>query len=158
MWIIPSEVTDALRGISGALGGNQPGVDDEDDAWVDPGPEDDAFADTSLQDPAQALAEARGQAGQASAEATEGASPSSRRYQAPARPGLDDTVARHSGAAGAPRPLRHRGAAHPRLRPPGRCRRSPGRAGRAGPPVQPRASRLADPAAYRCVRHPVTPV
>jgi len=84
MWIIPSEVTDALRGISGALGGNQPGVDDEDDAWVDPGPEDDAFADTSLQDPAQALAEARGQAGQASAEATEGASPSSRRYQAPA--------------------------------------------------------------------------
>src|SRR6187455_3001210 len=84
LWIIPSEVTDALRGISGALGGNQPGVDDEDDAWVDPGPEDDAFADTSLQDPAQALAEARGQAGQASAEATEGASPSSRRYQAPA--------------------------------------------------------------------------
>jgi hypothetical protein len=78
MWIIPSEVTDALRGISGALGGNQPGVDEEDDVWVDPGPEDDAFADTSLQDPAQALAEARGQAGQASAEATEGASPSGR--------------------------------------------------------------------------------
>jgi regulator of protease activity HflC (stomatin/prohibitin superfamily) len=79
MWIIPSEVTDALRGISGALGGQQDGVDgSEDDAWVDPGPEDDAFADTSLQDPAQALAEARGQAGQASAEATEGASPSGR--------------------------------------------------------------------------------
>jgi hypothetical protein len=78
MWIIPSEVTDALRGISGALGGQQPAVDGEDDAWVDPGPEDDAFADTSLQDPAQALAEARGQAGQASAEATEGASPSGR--------------------------------------------------------------------------------
>jgi regulator of protease activity HflC (stomatin/prohibitin superfamily) len=78
MWIIPSEVTDALRGISGALGGQQQGLDGEDDAWVDPGPEDDAFADTSLQDPAQALAEARGQAGQASAEATEGASPSGR--------------------------------------------------------------------------------
>ncbi|HEU4999521.1 MAG TPA: SPFH domain-containing protein [Ornithinibacter sp.] len=79
MWIIPSEVTDALRGISGALGGQQPAVDGEDDAWVDPGPEDDdAFAETSLQDPAQALAEARGQAGQASAEATEGASPSGR--------------------------------------------------------------------------------
>jgi regulator of protease activity HflC (stomatin/prohibitin superfamily) len=79
MWIIPSEVTDALRGISGALGGQQQGVDGaDDDAWVDPGPEDDAFADTSLQDPAQALAEARGQAGQASAEATEGASPSGR--------------------------------------------------------------------------------
>ena len=80
MWIIPSEVTDALRGISGALGGQQQGLDVEDDAWVDPGPEDDAFADTSLQDPAQALAEARGQAGQASAEATEGASPSGRGY------------------------------------------------------------------------------
>jgi regulator of protease activity HflC (stomatin/prohibitin superfamily) len=79
MWIIPSEVTDALRGISGALGVQQQGVDgSEDDGWVDPGPEDDAFADTSLQDPAQALAEARGQAGQASAEATEGASPSRR--------------------------------------------------------------------------------
>jgi regulator of protease activity HflC (stomatin/prohibitin superfamily) len=79
MWIIPSEVTDALRGISGALGVQQEGVDgSEDDGWVDPGPEDDAFADTSLQDPAQALAEARGQAGQASAEATEGASPSRR--------------------------------------------------------------------------------
>jgi regulator of protease activity HflC (stomatin/prohibitin superfamily) len=85
MWIIPSEVTDALRGISGALGGKQPGLDDEDESWVDPGPEDDdAFADTSLQDPAQALAEARGQAGQASAEATQGASPTSRPYRAPA--------------------------------------------------------------------------
>ena len=50
MWIIPSEVTDALRGISGALGGQQQGVEGaDDDDWVDPGPEDDAFADTSLQ-------------------------------------------------------------------------------------------------------------
>ncbi len=71
MWIIPSEVTDALRGISGALGGNQQGVqEEEDEGWVDPGPDDDAFADTSLQDPAKALAEARNEAGQASAEAT----------------------------------------------------------------------------------------
>ncbi|MDQ2781386.1 SPFH domain-containing protein [Lapillicoccus sp.] len=75
MWIIPSEVTDALRGISGALGGNQAQVDAEDDQWVDPGPEDDAFAATALEDPAKALAEARGQAGQASAEATQHASP-----------------------------------------------------------------------------------
>ncbi|HEU4332187.1 MAG TPA: SPFH domain-containing protein [Lapillicoccus sp.] len=81
MWIIPSEVTDALRGISGALGGQQQGLDGaEDDTWVDPGPEDDAFAETSLQDPAQALAEARGQAGQASAEATESASPGGRAH------------------------------------------------------------------------------
>jgi len=73
MWIIPSEVTDALRGISGALGGNLPvpgkGGDDE---WVEP---DDAitnvFEETILEDPAKALAEARGQAAQASAESTE---------------------------------------------------------------------------------------
>jgi regulator of protease activity HflC (stomatin/prohibitin superfamily) len=88
MWIIPSEVTDALRGISGALGGNQAKIDDEDDTWVDPGPEDDAFADTSLQDPALALAEARGQAGQASAEATDHATPA-RRTQPALRPAPD---------------------------------------------------------------------
>ena len=83
MWIIPSEVTDALRGISGALGGDQKAVADEDEGpWEDSGPEDDAFAHTSLQDPALALAEARGEAGQASAEATEHASP--QRYQATA--------------------------------------------------------------------------
>lgn len=71
MWIIPSEVTDALRGISGALGGDKlPPMDDE-DAWQ---PEDglvNAFEDTTLEDPAKALAEARGQAAQASAESTE---------------------------------------------------------------------------------------
>ncbi len=72
MWIIPSEVTDALRGISGALGGDKPLQNGDDEAdWVDPGPEDNAFADTVLEDPAKALAEARGQAGRASAEATE---------------------------------------------------------------------------------------
>jgi len=75
MWIIPSEVTDALRGISGALGGDKPMQNgDDEEEWVDPGPEDNAFADTLLQDPAKALAEARGQAGQASAEATAPAS------------------------------------------------------------------------------------
>ena len=42
MWIIPSEVTDALRGISGALGGDKPlAAGDDEDAWVDPGPDDD---------------------------------------------------------------------------------------------------------------------
>ena len=51
MWIIPTELTDALKGIGGALGGGQRGVDDEDDAWVDPGAEDDAFEDTTLRGP-----------------------------------------------------------------------------------------------------------
>ena len=83
MWIIPSEVTDALRGISGALGGDKPlaGNDDEDQlAEADFGPEDNVFADTALEDPAKALAEARGQAGQASAEATRHASPTVTRH------------------------------------------------------------------------------
>ncbi len=111
MWIIPSEVTDALRGISGALGGAQPGLDSEDEPWVDPGPEDDAFADTSLQDPAKALAEARGQAGEASAEATRHATPPRRQQPAitpgnvpvPPRPaGLGESSAAMEPQAAAP--------------------------------------------------------
>jgi regulator of protease activity HflC (stomatin/prohibitin superfamily) len=76
MWIIPSELTDALRGIGGALGATdgRPGGSDDDD-WVDPGDTKDAFEDTTLEDPAQALAEARGMAGRASQEATEHAAP-----------------------------------------------------------------------------------
>ena len=86
MWIIPSEVTDALRGISGALGGNKSlAGDDEEEkmALEDFGPDDNAFADTALQDPARALAEARGQAGAASAEATGHASPTGQRRMVP---------------------------------------------------------------------------
>lgn len=83
MWIIPSELTDALRGIGGALGGDdgdgpKGGLDAE--GWVDPGPEREAnpFEETSLEDASEALAEARGQAGQASREASEHATPASR--------------------------------------------------------------------------------
>ena len=94
MWIIPSEVTDALRGISGALGGDKPMQNgDDEQEWVDPGPEDNAFADTLLQDPATALAEARGQAGQASAEATAHATPPIRR-QPPVVPAPDQVPPR----------------------------------------------------------------
>ncbi|KQU68617.1 SPFH domain-containing protein [Phycicoccus sp. Root101] len=78
MWIIPSELTDALRGIGGALGqADAPRPDDQGDdgEWVDPGPMQDAFDETTLEDPMQALAEARGQAGRASREATEHANP-----------------------------------------------------------------------------------
>src|SRR6476469_5226561 len=78
MWIIPSELTDALRGIGGALGatdkGNGPDGGGEDE-WVDPGQLQDAFDETVLEDPMQALAEARGLAGKASQEATEHAAP-----------------------------------------------------------------------------------
>jgi hypothetical protein len=76
MWIIPSELTDALRGIGSALGAPERGPDgSDDDNWVDPGDMEDVFEDTTLEDPAQALAEARGMAGRASQEATEHAAP-----------------------------------------------------------------------------------
>ncbi|MGB8385541.1 MAG: SPFH domain-containing protein [Dermatophilaceae bacterium] len=87
MWIIPSEVTDALRGISGALGGNLAEASEDGEAgWVDTGPQVDAFPLPTLQDPAEALAEAHGQAGSASAEATEHAAPIPR-MQPPVQPG-----------------------------------------------------------------------
>jgi regulator of protease activity HflC (stomatin/prohibitin superfamily) len=91
MWIIPSELTDALRGIGGALGGTPKsnGPDgDEDEAWVDPGQLADAFDETQLEDPMQALAEARGLAGKASQEATEHAAPV-QRVQPPVQPPAD---------------------------------------------------------------------
>ena len=72
MWIIPSELTDALKGIGSALGGTgQAGqAAEEEDAWVDTGePLPTAFDDTVLEDPARALAEAREEAARSSAEA-----------------------------------------------------------------------------------------
>ncbi|MGO4342358.1 SPFH domain-containing protein [Pedococcus sp. 2YAF34] len=78
MWIIPSELTDALRGIGGALGATDKGSGPDgggEDEWVDPGQLKDAFDETVLEDPMQALAEARGLAGKASQEATEHAAP-----------------------------------------------------------------------------------
>jgi regulator of protease activity HflC (stomatin/prohibitin superfamily) len=90
MWIIPSELTDALRGIGGALGAtpNGDGSDGDDEAWVDPGELQDAFDETVLEDPMQALAEARGLAGKASQEATEHAAPV-QRVQPAVRPPAD---------------------------------------------------------------------
>ena len=71
MWIIPSELTDALRGISNALGGQgEAGADDE-ASWTPDASMSNAFEETTLEDPATALAEARGQAERASAESTE---------------------------------------------------------------------------------------
>ncbi|HSO63472.1 MAG TPA: SPFH domain-containing protein [Ornithinibacter sp.] len=79
MWIIPSELTDALKGIGGMLGRGQGGFDGGDDEeWVDPGEIGIAFEETTLEDPAEALARARGQAGLASREAEEHAAPASR--------------------------------------------------------------------------------
>lgn len=89
MWIIPSELTEALRGIGSALGGQAAGAGAPDEGWVEPvADEDNAFTETVLEDPAKALAEARGQAAQASAESTEHAAPP-RRQQPPLMPPAD---------------------------------------------------------------------
>ena len=79
MWIIPSELTDALKGIGGMLGRDNQGGgfdDDSDGGWVDNGQAlENSLGDAVLEDPAQALAEARGQADRASREASEHANP-----------------------------------------------------------------------------------
>ncbi len=91
MWIIPSELTDALKGIGNALGGDDGGpAPDSGDEWVEPEDlGDDAFTETVLEDPAKALAEARGEAARASAESTDHAAPP-RRQQPPIRSSLSD--------------------------------------------------------------------
>ncbi|GAA4121992.1 hypothetical protein GCM10022415_25360 [Knoellia locipacati] len=92
MWIIPSELTDALKGIGGALGrGDGGGGFDDGDTEEDWQPSEDLstpFDDTVLADPAQALAEARGQAGDASREAADHATPPARQ-QPPLTPPAD---------------------------------------------------------------------
>ncbi|KGN38722.1 SPFH domain-containing protein [Knoellia subterranea] len=91
MWIIPSELTDALKGIGGALGRGEGGGgfnDDDSDAW-EPGEDlSTPFDQTELVDPAQALAEARDQAGEAQREAKDHAMPPARQ-QPPLTPPAD---------------------------------------------------------------------
>jgi regulator of protease activity HflC (stomatin/prohibitin superfamily) len=89
MWIIPSELTDALRGIGGMLGkdGNDGGMGAED--WVEVGePEASSFEPFALQDAKAALEEARGQAARSTKEATEHAAPVGS-TQPPIRPPAD---------------------------------------------------------------------
>jgi regulator of protease activity HflC (stomatin/prohibitin superfamily) len=88
LWIIPSELTEALKGIGTALGGKDTEVPGE--QWVDTGEvTPTAFDDTVLEDPAVALAEARGQAAGATAEAESHATASERRARQYARPAAD---------------------------------------------------------------------
>ncbi|MEP7370106.1 MAG: SPFH/Band 7/PHB domain protein, partial [Dermatophilaceae bacterium] len=88
MWIIPSELTEALKGIGSALGGKD--TDDPSERWVDTGEVmPTAFEETMLEDPAKALAEARGQAAGATAEAESHATASERRAQRSGRPAAD---------------------------------------------------------------------
>ncbi len=77
MWIIPSELTEALKGIGRAFGDGSGGWKDDDEPWTptdgDSGPL--AFEETSLKDPHEALAEARGAAAQTAAAAADAATP-----------------------------------------------------------------------------------
>lgn len=88
MWIVPSELTDALKGIGNALGGTEARTsEDDDESWVQTtDAQEDAFAETILEDSAKALAEARDQAAAASAESTE---PLARAHSASMRPSVD---------------------------------------------------------------------
>ena len=72
LWIVPSELTEALKGIGNALGGTSQAAQpaEEEEPWVDTGEAlTTAFDDTILEDPARALAEARDEAARSSAEA-----------------------------------------------------------------------------------------
>jgi regulator of protease activity HflC (stomatin/prohibitin superfamily) len=106
MWIIPSELTDALKGIGGMLGRGQGGFDGGDDeAWVEPEQAiSNAFEETTLEDPKQALERARGQAAQSSKEAEEHAQPASR-VQPPITPGADAVPPRQAPPAPPTEPM-----------------------------------------------------
>ena len=77
LWVIPAELTEALRGIGSALGGSEGGgtpwsARQPDGPREGDRPEtdlDDAFSDTQLQDPAEALRSARREAAGATEEA-----------------------------------------------------------------------------------------
>jgi hypothetical protein len=85
------------------LGRGQGGFDgDGEDDWVDPGNEfADAFEDATLEDPVEALARARGQAGLASLEAEEHGAPTSR-VQPPIERGADAVPPRPVSAPSLP--------------------------------------------------------
>ena len=111
MWIIPSELTEALRGIGTALGGTTSAPVEDDQPWVDDGEGmPNAFEETVLEDPAQALAEARGQAARSTAEAeghAAGASGQPRRQPSRPAPAVEPGQAADglpAGAAGSSAP------------------------------------------------------
>ena len=92
MWIVPTEFTAALNGIAGAFGaspvaGPPTGDDDGESATARARREasddaDDPFAGTSLQDPSEALAQARSSVTEASGEARSAGSLSGRPFNA----------------------------------------------------------------------------
>ncbi|WP_108717599.1 SPFH domain-containing protein [Miniimonas sp. S16] len=78
MWIVPTEFTAALNGIAGAFGGTVPapssdGAEPGESATArsrrEPLEFEDSFAETTLEDPSEALRKARGEASEATSEA-----------------------------------------------------------------------------------------
>jgi hypothetical protein len=86
LWIIPSEIGDALKGLGGVLGKALPDVEPTSSTWsgVDL-PDEAEFEAPTLQDPNEALAEARRDAAGATAEA-EGAATLGTHREAPTTP------------------------------------------------------------------------
>ncbi len=90
MWIVPSELTQALKGIAGAMGGM-----DDDEPIIEPTPRSTrerpagrvgAISTPRLQDPRQALDDARSEVGNAESEASRATGPSPRRTGRTASP------------------------------------------------------------------------
>jgi regulator of protease activity HflC (stomatin/prohibitin superfamily) len=96
LWIVPSELGEALKGLGGVLGNltqqaGGPDADGGSQGWVPSAP-DDGFLAPTLQDPAEALAAARREAAGASAEAegaaSAGISPGRMPGRAPGHPSV----------------------------------------------------------------------
>jgi hypothetical protein len=91
LWIIPSEVGDALKGLGSVLGTVTSGSDDG-PTWASDDVPDVELDAPTLQDPNEALAQARREAAGASAEAegaaTHGVSPGPMPSRSAGRPGL----------------------------------------------------------------------
>jgi len=86
LWIIPSEIGDALKGLGGILGKAMPQLEQESSAWSGLDTVDDAeFEAATLQDPGEALAEAKRDVAGATAEA-EGAATLGARHDVGASP------------------------------------------------------------------------
>lgn len=87
LWVVPTEFTSALGSIAGAFGGQQPpkGFEPSEQRSTSGGIDVD-LPESALQDPAEALREARGQVDEAAAEATSAGissgSPSSKKAEA----------------------------------------------------------------------------
>jgi regulator of protease activity HflC (stomatin/prohibitin superfamily) len=93
LWIIPSEIGEALKGLGGVLSSVVPGL--ENGSVARPAgdvPDDVGLEAPTLQDPTEALAQARRESAGASAEAegaaTQGLQPGPMPTRSPARPGL----------------------------------------------------------------------